>query len=318
MEDSYNYSDFISDEIYIPNKTPVIQPVFFNLENNDSNSNSSSHITYYKDIYGNSNTNTNTNDNPIQNLLVNQNNEEIKEKEIEITNSVVKEEKSTDMDTNDNIQIPQPRIVNIVSMVNLCTNLRLREIALQCSNSEYNPSRINAVIMRIKKPKTAALIFNTGVIIVLGAKTQEESRNAAKIFAHNIKNLGYENVKFKDFKIVNIVGTCDLKFPIKLTKLSLKLSVMPKKIQSENNDDKKSCFYNPETFPGLIYHMRAPEITLLIFKSGKVNFVGAKNNEDIFKALKKIYPLLCKYKNKLEMNNNKVEEDNIYVKIIFI
>jgi TATA-box binding protein (TBP) (component of TFIID and TFIIIB) len=147
--------------------------------------------------------------------------------------------------------------------------------------------------------------------LCLGAKNEEDSRKSAKIFAHNIKNLGYENVKFKKFQLINIVATCDLKFPIKLTKLSLKLSVMPKKIQSENNDDKKSCFYNPETFPGLIYHMRAPEITLLIFKSGKVNFVGAKNNEDIFKALKKIYPLLCKYKNKLEMNNNKVEEDNV-------
>ena len=237
MEDSYNYSGFFSDEFYIPNKTPVIQPVFFNLENNDSNSNSSSHITYYNDIYGNSNTNTNTNDNPIQNLLVNQNNEELKIKENEITNSVVKEEKSTDMDTNNNISIPQPRIVNIVSMVKLCTNLRLREIALQCSNSEYNPSRINAVIMRIKKPKTAALIFNTGVIIILGAKTKEESRSAAKIFAHNIKNLGYEKAKFKDFKIVNIVATCDLQFPIKLTQLSIKLNSRLSK-----NKDKKSCF----------------------------------------------------------------------------
>ena len=306
MEDSYNYSDFISDEIYIPNKTPVIQAMYLNLENSDSNSNSSSHITYYNDIYGNSNTNTNTNDNPIQNLLVNQNNEEIKEKEIEITNSVVKEEKSTDMDTNDNIQIPQPRIVNIVSMVNLCTNLRLREIALQCSNSEYNPSRINAVIMRIKKPKTAALIFNTGVIIVLGAKTQEESRNAAKIFAHNIKNLGYENVKFKDFKIVNIVGTCDLKFPIKLTKLNLKLNA----ILGKNHQDKKLCFYEPDTFPGLIYHMRKPELTVLVFKSGKVNFVGAKNRQDIFEALQKIYPLLCKYKNEIIINKDKSEDES--------
>ena len=306
MEDSYNYSGFFSDEFYIPNKTPVIQPVFFNLENNDSNSNSSSHITYYNDIYGNSNTITNTNNNPIQNLLVNQNNEELKIKENEITNSVVKEEKSTNMDTNNNISIPQPRIVNIVSMVKLCTNLRLREIALQCSNSEYNPSRINAVIMRIKKPKSAALIFNTGVIIVLGAKTQEESRSAAKIFAHNIKNLGYENVKFKDFKVVNIVATCDLQFSIKLTQLSIKLNTK----LTKKNQDKKLCFYEPDTFPGLIYHMRKPELTVLVFKSGKVNFVGAKNREDIFDALQKIYPLLCKYKNEIILNKDKSEEES--------
>ena len=301
MEGINDYSGIFSEEKYIPIKTPLIQPMFLEL-------NSNSNITYYNNVYGNSNSNSNIETNPIQNLL-NNHNKEFQNKTNEINNSILKEE-STKLGTND-INIPQPKIVNIVSMVHLGTKLNLRHIALQCSNSEYKPRRINAVIMRIKKPKSAALIFNTGVIICLGAKNEEDSRKSAKIFAHNIKNLGYENVKFKKFQLINIVATCDLKFPIKLTKLSLKLSVMPKKIQSENNDDKKSCFYTPETFPGLIYHMRAPEITLLIFKSGKVNFVGAKNNEDIFKALKKIYPLLCKYKNKLEMNNNKVEEDNV-------
>ena len=78
--------------------------------------------------------------------------------------------------------------------------------------------------MRIQKPKTTAHIFNTGVIKVFWAKTNEESRSAAKIFANNIKNLGHENVKFKDFKIVNIIATCDLQFPIKLTQLSIKLN----------------------------------------------------------------------------------------------
>ena len=293
MEDSYNYRGFISKEFYIPNKASVIQPMFLNLIKIDSNSNSSSHITYFNDIYGNSNIFMNSNDNPIQNLLVNQNNEKLNIKENEITNSVFKEEKSTNMNTNDNISIPQPIIVNIVSMVDLCINLRLREIVLQCPNSEYNPSRINAVIMRIQKPKATAHIFNTGVIKVFGAKTVEESRSAAKIFAHNIKNLGYEKAKFKDFKIVNIVATCDLQFPIKLTQLSIKLNSRLSK-----NKDKKSCFYEPETFTGLIYHMRKPELTVVVFKSGKINFVGAKNQEDIFDALQNIYPLLCNYKMK--------------------
>ena len=44
--------------------------------------------------------------------------------------------------------------------------------------------------------------------------------------------------------------------------------------------------------------MRKPELTVVVFKSGKINFVGAKNQEDIFDALQKIYPLLCNYKMK--------------------
>ena len=273
MEIFNNISGFYSEGIDYPIKTPINNPVFLNL---DDDSNSNSHITYYNQIYGTSNINASTDNNPIQNLLDNHNIEHQEEKSNDAINSLAKEDKSTDINTNE-IGMPQPRIVNIVSMVNLCKKLNLREIALQCSNSEYNPSRINAVIMRIKEPKTAALIFNSGVIIVLGARDEENSKKAAKIFAKNIKQLGYD-VKFKDFKIVNIVATYDLKFPIKLTKLSLelnaKLSNNPK-----NNSDKKQCFYEPDTFPGLIYHMRNPQLTILVFKSGKINFVGVKKQE---------------------------------------
>ena len=187
-----------TEELNIPNKTPMNRPVFMSL---DSDSNLNSHISYY-------------NSNPIQNLLDNHNKDLQNEKDNEINNSFVKEDKSTDLCTNET-RMPQPHIVNIVSMTNLGVPLRLREIALQCKNAEYNPSRINAVIMRIKEPKTAALIFNSGIIIVLGARDKEKSKEASKIFAKQIKNLGY-NVKFSDFKIVNIVATCDLGFPIKL------------------------------------------------------------------------------------------------------
>ena len=87
---------------------------------------------------------------------------------------------------------------------------------------------------------------------------------------------------------------------------------MLNKNQSSNNKGEKDpCHYEPELFPGLIYHMRKPELTLLVFKSGKMNFVGAKNKDDIFEALKKIYPLLYKFKNDLIMNKNEAEFSNI-------
>ena len=294
MNDFDNY-----DEHFNLNQTPVNQPFFLEPE---EYSNSYSHYTCNKNN-NNTNMNENTNVNPIQNLLINHDIEYQKEKENEVNNSFVKEEKTTNINTNE-IGMPQPQIVNIVSIVNLGKKLNLREIALQCTNSEYNPIRINAVIMRIKEPKTAALIFNSGVMIVLGAKDEENSKKAAKIFARSIKKLGYD-VKLKNFKIVNIVATCDLKFPVKLTKLSLELNAKLSNAHSLNNEGKKLCNYEPDIFPGLIYHMRKPELTVLIFKSGKMNFVGAKNKDDIIDALKKVYPLLYKYKNEVIMNKNK-------------
>lgn len=300
MESFISVSGFSStEELNIPNQTPLNQPVYMSL---DSDSNSNSQISYYNQVFGNSN--------PIQNILDNHNILLQKEKDNEANNSFVKEDKSTNLCTNEN-KMPQPQIVNIVSMVNLRVPLNLKLIALKCRNSEYNPSRINAVIMRIKEPKAAALIFNSGIIIVLGARDKEKSKQAAKIFAKQIKNLGYE-VKFSDFKIVNIVATCDLGFPIKLTQLNIKINYMLSKNKSTNDEDEKSpCHYEPEVFPGLIYHMTKPELTLLIFQSGKMNFVGAKNKDDIYEALQKIYPLLCKFKNQLVMNTNEAEFSNI-------
>ena len=300
MESFNSVSGFSStEELNIPNQTPLNQPVYMSL---DSDSNSNSQISYYNQVFGNSN--------PIQNILDNHNILLQKEKNNEADNSFVKEDKSTNLCTNEN-KMPQPQIVNIVSMVNLRVPLNLKLIALKCRNSEYNPSRINAVIMRIKEPKAAALIFNSGIIIVLGARDKEKSKQAAKIFAKQIKNLGYE-VKFSDFNIVNIVATCDLGFPIKLTQLNIKINYMLSKNKSTNDEDEKSpCHYEPAVFPGLIYHMTKPELTLLIFQSGKMNFVGAKNKDDIYEALQKIYPLLCKFKNQLVMNTNEAEFSNI-------
>ena len=57
--------------------------------------------------------------------------------------------------------------------------------------------------------------------------------------------------------------------------------------------------------------MTKPKLSLLIFQSGKMNFVGAKNKDDIFEALQKIYPLLRKFKNDLIMNTNIAEFSNI-------
>lgn len=56
----------------------------------------------------------------------------------------------------------QPKLQNIVSTACLNCRLELRHIALTAKNAEYNPKRFAAVIMRIKEPKTTALIFSSG------------------------------------------------------------------------------------------------------------------------------------------------------------
>jgi len=174
-----------------------------------------------------------------------------------------------------------PTLQNIVATVNLSCKLDLKVIAMGARNAEYNPKRFAAVIMRIREPKTTALIFASGKMVCTGAKSEEASKLAARKFARVIQKLGF-SAQFKDFKIQNIVGSCDVKFPIRLEGLAYSHGFF--------------CSYEPELFPGLIYRMKEPKVVLLIFVSGKVVLTGAKKREDLFAAFEKIYPVLQEFR----------------------
>lgn len=137
--------------------------------------------------------------------------------------------------------------------------------------------------MRIRDPKTTALIFSSGKMVCTGAKSEELSKDAAKKYAKAVKKVGFE-VNMQDFKIQNIVGSCDVRFPISLEGL--------------NNAHAVYSQYEPELFPGLIYRMVSPKVVLLIFASGKIVLTGAKNKSDISVAYENIYPVLKKFKKK--------------------
>ena len=53
---------------------------------------------------------------------------------------------------------------------------------MKAKNSEYNPKRFAACIMRIREPKTTALIFKSGKVVCTGAKSEEISRTSAKLY----------------------------------------------------------------------------------------------------------------------------------------
>lgn len=89
-----------------------------------------------------------------------------------------------------------PQLQNIVSTVNLGCRLDLKKIALHARNAEYNPKRFAAVIMRIREPRTTALIFSSGKMVCTGAKSEEQSRLAARKYARIVQKLGFDVSKF--------------------------------------------------------------------------------------------------------------------------
>jgi transcription initiation factor TFIID TATA-box-binding protein len=124
------------------------------------------------------------------------------------------------------------RIQNIASTANLGVRLDLKKIALKCRNTEFNPRRFGAVIMRLREPRATALIFASGKICVTGVKSTHNATLACKKFHYIIERVGFKPKEYMDFKVQNIVGTADLGFPIRLEGLLYSHSVF--------------CSYEPE------------------------------------------------------------------------
>lgn len=135
--------------------------------------------------------------------------------------------------------------------------------------------------MRIREPKTTALIFASGRRVVTGAKSEDDGKLTSRKYARIYQKLGF-NAKFTEFKIQYIVGSCDIKFPIRLEGLASRHHMF--------------CSYEPELFPRLIYRMMRPKVVLLMFVSGKLVLTGAKVREEIYEAFDLIYPVLSDFR----------------------
>ena len=160
--------------------------------------------------------------------------------------------------------------------------LDLKQIALRCRNTEFNPRRFAAVIMRLREPRATALIFASGKMCVTGTKSTHNSTLAAKKFAYIVERVGFKPQTYIDFKVQNIVGTADVGFPIRLEGLVYAHSTF--------------ASYEPELFPGLIYRLVSPRVVFLIFVSGKIVITGAKTEIDLSEALTKVFPVLMEFR----------------------
>ncbi|KAK6221201.1 tata-binding protein [Colletotrichum tabaci] len=131
--------------------------------------------------------------------------------------------------------------------------------------------------MRIREPKTTALIFASDKMVVTGAKTQRDAWAACRKFSQTLQKPGFPT-EIADFKIQNIVSSFDCKFPIRLEGIAVAKF--------------GSVSYEPELYPGLVYRLQAPKVVVLMFASGKVVLTGAKSKDDISGAFDAIRPWL--------------------------
>ena len=89
-------------------------------------------------------------------------------------------------------------------------------------------------------------------------------------------------------RVENIVATVNFFTPLNLDKIMTAL-------QNPNLGESFATLrYNPEEFPGIIYHPYRSGIALLIFSSGKLVVTGARSFDDIQAAVSKLVKVLSK------------------------
>lgn len=155
------------------------------------------------------------------------------------------------------------------------------QIAQSVRNAEYNPTRFQAVILRIREPRSTALIFKSGKMIVTGTKKKVDNKNACEKYTAIIRKIGFP-VSMGNYTVQNITATGDAGFPVRLEGFIYAHSSV--------------STYEPELFPGLVYRMASPKMTLLIFVSGKIVLTGAKTTEDLETAGNDIIEKLMEFR----------------------
>ena len=182
-------------------------------------------------------------------------------------------------------KIPEAKITNIICTANLNCKLNLKSIIKKLEKENYNDKEKYIEVKKIiNEENITFLIYETGKIIFSGSKTEENSKKAIIKLTKEIRESLYKNRKIR-FKIENFIWDYDSEIKIDLNELT------------EIIKDDCNAEFKPLS-ELLIYQMNEPKITLLITKKGKVIFQSDKEKEKINQALKIIYPLLVKYKDK--------------------
>lgn len=111
-------------------------------------------------------------------------------------------------------------INNVVCSFSVKCHLNLRQIALKGVNVEFRREN-GMVTMKLRRPYTTASIWSSGRVTCTGATSEDQAKIAARRYARALQKLGFE-VRFQNFRVVNVLGTCRMPFGIRIISFSKK------------------------------------------------------------------------------------------------
>jgi len=174
------------------------------------------------------------------------------------------------------------KIENVVASASLNVPIKLEKLVANLDGIEYEPEQFPGLVMRLKEPKAAALIFSSGKIVCTGAKSPKDAKIVIAKIVARINRLGIRIPKGYRVQLENIVASAKLDRELNLNQIAFNL---------ENTE------YEPEQFPGLVYRIDDPRVTFLLFGSGKIICTGGRSIEDVKRAVAKADKRLRNLKN---------------------
>lgn len=164
-------------------------------------------------------------------------------------------------------------IVNIVVSTSLETDVPLEKMVASLPNTEYNPEQFPGLVLRIKDPKTSALIFSSGKVVCTGAKTLADVDRSIEQIILNLKKIDVEVTVKPEITVQNIVASGSIGMPLNLNFLGIRLP---------------NTEYEPEQFPGLVHKLRGTRATFLLFSNGKIVCTGTRTEQEVHDATDKL------------------------------
>lgn len=170
-------------------------------------------------------------------------------------------------------------INNVVCNFNVRCHLNLRQIALTGSNVEYR--RENGMLtMKLRNPGSTASIWSSGKVTCTGATSEDAAKKAARKIARILQKLGFR-IRFTNFRIVNVLGTCTMPFKINIVKFS--------------RENRNNAVYEPELHPGVTYKIKDIKATMKIFSTGSIT-ITAPSVANVQSAVEHIFPLVYEFR----------------------
>lgn len=155
----------------------------------------------------------------------------------------------------------------------------LEKLARSLDRARYDPEVFPGIAYKSEDPPASFLIFASGKMNCVGAKSMRDAKLAIKKLTRKLRNAGVKVKAEPKVKVQNIVASFDFGTEFDLEKIARSF---------ENTE------YEPEVFPGLVFRMDDPAVVVLLFVSGKGVCAGAKSTEDIKRAATKITKILSK------------------------